>query len=294
MSYKKIIKTITAHRQLEGGGFEVARPFPTKGLELLDPFLLLDEMMPTRYEPGEAIGAPDHPHRGFETVTYVLEGEVEHRDSMGSQDTITSGEIQWMTAGSGIVHSEMPSTNIQTNGGTLHGFQLWVNLPRTNKMDPPKYQAISKEELKAVKGDGWKAKVIAGKIFNTQGSALTKTPILYSHISIEPGVSIEFEIDPELINAGIYVFKGKASVGGNNEEIVAQQLGILDDKPGIVLLKNDSLTEVVELLVMAGSPLDEPVARSGPFVMNTRSELMEAFQDFSEGKMGQITPTGAR
>jgi len=123
-SFKKISEVISAHRQLEGGGFEVSRPFPTKGFELLDPFLLLDEMMPTTYEPGKAIGAPDHPHRGFETVTYVLEGEVEHQDSMGNKDIIGNGEVQWMTAGSGIVHSEMPSVSIQENGGTLHGFQL--------------------------------------------------------------------------------------------------------------------------------------------------------------------------
>jgi len=290
---KTVVETINAHRQLEGGGFEVSRPFPTKGLELLDPFLLLDEMMPTSYSPGEAIGAPDHPHRGFETVTYVLQGEVEHKDSMGNHDTISHGEVQWMTAGAGIVHSEMPSKNIQQNGGTLHGFQLWVNLPKANKMDAPKYQAISDKELQTIERDGWKAKVVAGKILETQGSALTKTPILYAHISIEPGSSTEFEIDPLLVNSGIYVFKGSAVVG-EKTRIDSQQLGVMDKESGAININNPSSEESTELLVMAGTPLDEPVARSGPFVMNTRTELMEAFRDYSEGKMGKIKVSGVR
>ncbi|MEM8748126.1 MAG: pirin family protein [Actinomycetota bacterium] len=161
-SVRPVDRIVAASRTIEGGGFEVFRPFPTADLDLLDPFLLLDEMAPSYHEPGEAIGAPPHPHRGFETVTYVLRGEVEHRDSAGNHGIIGPGDVQWMTAGDGIVHSEMPSERVQREGGVGHGIQLWVNLPASLRRTPPAYQAIDADRIAVGDGDGWSLGVVAG------------------------------------------------------------------------------------------------------------------------------------
>src|SRR5436190_23515550 len=146
-STREVSKLVTAHRQTEGAGFVVRRPFPSAGLSLVDPFLLIDEMGPVAYEPGQAVGAPDHPHRGFETVTYMLDGEFEHEDSAGNRGKLTPGDIQWMTAGRGVIHSEMPSARVREEGGRVHGFQLWVNLPARDKMTAPRYQDVSAAQL---------------------------------------------------------------------------------------------------------------------------------------------------
>jgi redox-sensitive bicupin YhaK (pirin superfamily) len=260
----------------EGAGFGVYRPFPQTELELLDPFLLLDEMEPRTVAPGEAKGAPDHPHRGFETVTYVLEGEVEHRDSQGNRGHIGPGDVQWMTAGAGLVHSEMPSTALQTNGGELHGFQLWVNLPAADKMIRPRYQAISADQIPVVDGDGWRARVIAGSFAGVDGAAKTHTPVTYAHVTVEPGRTATFDLPPEF-NVGTYVFSG------GPRELRTWRRGA----GGIELVAGD---EPLDVLVMAGRPLDEPVARYGPFVMNTRQQLIDAADDFNAGRMGSIAP----
>jgi len=208
----------TAHRQLEGGGFPVRRPFPTTGLDQVDPFLLLDEMGPVDWRPGQAIGAPDHPHRGFETVTYVLAGEMEHADSAGHRGRLGPGDVQWMTAGSGVVHSEMPSPDLLAAGGRMHGFQVWVNLPAADKMIKPRYQEVSGEAIPV--GSGRVA-------FLGQGDR------------------VEFSVP-------------------------------------------DDATERADLLLLAGVPLDEPVVRWGPFVMNSTQQIQTALDDFHAGRMGTI------
>jgi redox-sensitive bicupin YhaK (pirin superfamily) len=200
MTTRNVKSVITAHRQTEGGGFVVRRPFPTGGLPLVDPFLLLDEMGPVDYAPGEAVGAPDHPHRGFETVTYVLEGEMEHQDSAGRRGALGPGDVQWMTAGRGVVHSEMPSRNVQQTGGRVHGFQLWVNLPARDKMMAPRYQEIGRAQIPvAESADGLaKVRVIAGEALGARAVIDTRTPIVYQHWTLAPGARITQPLAPEM------------------------------------------------------------------------------------------------
>jgi len=292
-SIRKVAGVVPATHTLEGAGFEVARPFPTAALEMLDPYLLLDEMGPTVYAPGEAQGAPDHPHRGFETVTYILDGEFEHRDSRGNHGTISSGDVQWMTAGDGIVHSEMPSRKIQEQGGRIHGFQIWVNLPRSDKRATPRYQSIVAPELTTVEGPGWSAKIIAGRLLGVDGPAATHTPIGAAHLIVEPGGSLEIEV-PEDHTAGIYAFMGSGLVGTDQVPMPERSLAVHDRGDGALLVAVPSDTaQNLEALVLTGRPLDEPVARYGPFVMNTRDELIDAFEDFQAGRMGLIAPAGA-
>ncbi len=286
---RPVTDVVPATHTLEGAGFGVARPFPTASLDMLDPYLLLDEMGPTVYEPGQAQGAPDHPHRGFETVTYILDGEFEHRDSRGNHGTIRSGDVQWMTAGDGIVHSEMPSREIREHGGRVHGFQIWINLPRDLKRATPRYQSITGDRLTTITGPGWAAKLIAGTMFGANGPAATHTPIGAAHLTVDPGYTVEIDV-PDGHNAGIYAFRGTALVGSEATLLPTRSLAVHERGPGHLLLT--TTTETLEALVLTGAPIDEPVARYGPFVMNSRDELIEAFDDFQAGRMGSIAPAG--
>ena len=235
--------------------------------------------------PGEFVGAPDHPHRGFETVTYLLEGEVEHRDSNGGRGLISAGGVQWMTAGDGIVHSEMPSRKLQTEGGSVHGFQLWVNLPMSNKRANPRYQTIESDELGLATGAGWTARVIAGSVLGAQGPTDTHTSVNYAHVTLEPGATVAVDL-PNDHNVGVYGFKGSGSVNG--EAVEQRTLAVAGPAGGgLVLVASDA--SPWDVLVMSGRPLNEPVARYGPFVMNTRAEIIEAVEDFNAGRMGSIT-----
>ena len=289
---RPVVAVVTAHHQLEGAGFGVFRPFPTAAFELLDPFLLLDEMEPVDHEPGQAQGAPDHPHRGFETVTYLLEGEFEHRDSMGNHGVIGPGGIQWMTAGDGVVHSEMPSRRIQTDGGRVHGFQLWVNLPASAKRITPKYQGLDADDLAIVEGDGWTVRVVAGSMLGAEGPAVTHTPIAYAHLTVQPGAELRIEAADDH-SAGIYGFKGSGTVGPDATDLPRRTLAVFERVAGdLVVAVPADAEEALDALVLTGRPLDEPVARYGPFVMNTRDELVEAVEDFQAGRMGRIAATG--
>src|SRR3954454_16138410 len=189
---RTVQRVITAHRQKEGGGFTVRRPFPTAGFAMADPFLLLDELGPVDYAPGEAVGAPDHPHRGFETVTYVLEGEGEHEDSAGHRGVIGPGDVQWMTAGRGVIHAEMPSRTLREQGGRMHGFQLWVNLPARDKMMEPRYQEIPRARIpEAAAPDGLaRVRVIAGEALGARAVIETRTPIAYHDWTLAPGAEV--------------------------------------------------------------------------------------------------------
>lgn len=283
---------VPASRTLEGAGFEVFRPFPTAALELLDPFLLLDEMAPKYHQPGEFVGAPDHPHRGFETITYILEGEVEHRDSAGNHGLIGPGDVQWMTAGDGIVHSEMPSRRFQTEGGRGHGFQLWVNLPREAKRATPKYQALAAEDLTTVAGNCWTATIIAGAMLGGQGSAETHTPVGYAHLTLQPGAELRLPVASGH-TAAVYAFAGSGTVGEQAEPLAEHQLAVFEPSSGDVRLGVASgATAALEVMVLTGEPLNEPVARYGPFVMNTQAEIEEAITDYNAGRMGSIPAVG--
>ena len=291
MVQRNVSQVVAAHRQLEGAGFAVYRPFPSTSLEMLDPFLMLDEKEPTDYQPGEAKGAPDHPHRGFETVSYVLEGETEHTDSLGNQGVIRKGDVQWMTAGDGIIHSEMPSQKIRTGGGRVHGFQLWVNLPAIHKRATPRYQAITADQIPVVEGDGWRAIVIAGEVLGARGPAGTHTPICYSHITLTPTGSLELEL-PGDHQIGLYVFNGAGLFGAKQTRVQEHEMAVFEPGDGTVHLSAAHPCSDTEILLMAGRPIGEPVARHGPFVMNTEAEVFQAMKDYEAGRMGKIVPTG--
>jgi redox-sensitive bicupin YhaK (pirin superfamily) len=282
---RDIEKIITAHRQEEGGGFIVRRPLPTRGLELADPFLLVDEMGPVDYGPGEAVGAPDHPHRGFETVTYALEGEFEHEDSAGHRGSLRAGDVQWMTAGGGIIHSEMPSRTIRERGGRVHGFQIWVNLPARLKMTRPRYQEVAGAKLPTAQTPDGKARVrvIAGEALGARAIIDTHTPIVYQDWTIDAGGEVTLPLAADH-RALVYVFEGALQVGGR--EVKDGQLAVLGAGDTVRLRGGPG-----RALLLAGVPINEPVARYGPFVMNSEREILEAVRDFQSGRMGEITRT---
>ncbi len=280
---------VTARRQLEGAGFVVRRPVPTVGLAQVDPFLLLDELGPVDYAPGEAVGAPDHPHRGFETVTYALEGEFEHEDSAGHRGVLQAGDVQWMTAGAGIVHSEMPSRRLREEGGRVHGFQIWVNLPARLKLSRPRYQEIRAADIpRAESADGLASvKVIAGAALGARAVIDTHTPIVFQDWSLAPGADVVTELAAD--HGGVvYVFEGEALVGDGGTGVRDGQLAVLGSGD-VVRLRGASTPG--RLLLLGGVPLRERVARHGPFVMNDESELLQAFEDYRSGRMGEITRT---
>ncbi len=290
---RNIERVTTAHRQLEGGGFVVRRPFPTPGLDLVDPFLLLDEMGPADYGPGEAKGAPDHPHRGFETVTYMLKGQFEHEDSAGHKGTIGAGDVQWMTAGRGVVHSEMPAAPIRERGGRIHGFQVWVNLPARDKMMAPRYQEVPASRIpQAATRDGRaRVRVIAGEALGVRAVIDTRTPIVYQDWSLDPGAAVEQPL-AEGHHAFVYVFEGRAEVGTDGQSLGDGQLGLLGPGDRVRLAAPPGAAGSARMLLLAGQPLREPVARYGPFVMNTESEIRQALSDYRSGRFAEIRRAG--
>jgi len=249
-------------------------------------------MGPVEYGPGEAVGAPDHPHRGLETVTYMLEGEGEHADSAGHRGVIRAGDVQWMTAGAGVVHAEMPSRRILEQGGRVHGFQIWVNLPARSKMTRPRYQSIPSDRLPEARTEDGRAhvRVIAGEALGACAVIETHTPIVYQDWTLRPGADVTVPLGPEL-QGFVYVFKGAARLGETGRELRDGQMALLGAGDAVRLRGPEEGMEPGRLLLLAGVPLREPVARYGPFVMNTRQELIQAFQDFESGRMGEITRT---
>ena len=285
---RPVASIVTAQRSFEGAGFPVRRPFPQPGADLAatDPFLMLDEMGPVEYAPGDAKGAPDHPHRGFETVTYLWDGAMEHRDSTGGGGLLRSGDTQWMTAGAGLVHSEMPTEELLRDGGLMHGFQLWVNLPRAAKLTPPRYQDLTGEKLTFVRtADGrGLVRVIAGEIGGHAGPGATHTPIVYAHATLEPGAHLAAEWSPEW-NALAYVVDGSVRAGRDDQRVDAHQLAVFGDGPVVSLVAD----EHAEVLLFGGRPLREPIAWYGPFVMNTKQEILDSVDLFERGELGRIT-----
>lgn len=288
---RSIAGIVNSIETLEGGGFLVRRPFPKAALSEFDPFLLLDEMGPMEVAPGEAKGAPDHPHRGFETVTYLLSGEMEHKDSRGHSGRLRPGDVQWMTAGAGVVHSEMPSAEFQRTGGRMHGFQLWVNLPRGEKLTKPRYQEIPRERIpKATSLDGLvTVNVIAGEALGQKAVIETHTPIIYLHYQLKPGGVVNQPV-PSDFNVFAYVVEGEGLFGEESERGEDGQMVLFAHDGGEVRIANpaDAKTKL-EVLIIGGVPLNEPIARYGPFVMNTPQEIQQAFEDYRLGRMGVIS-----
>lgn len=284
---RDVLGIVPALSTVEGGGFAVRRSFPTQTLSMVDPFLLLDHMGPSDYAPGKAKGAPDHPHRGFETVTYMLEGTFEHKDSGGNQGRLDAGDVQWMTAGSGLVHSEMPSAEILREGGRIHGLQLWVNLPAKDKMTRPRYQDIRGDTIPEVPLDGGTVRVIAGKVGDVEAVIDTHTPIQYLHIRLGPGGVFEAPV-PAGHQGFVYTIHGQGRLGASHE--------VQEGQCAVLGREGDTLRfEAIgdwSCLLITGVPLKEPVARWGPFVMNTEAEIKQAFADYQAGKFGTIEPEG--
>jgi len=284
ITMRKINRVINSQRTTEGGGFKVRRPFPTSEVEDIDPFLLLDEMGPSDYAPHKALGAPSHPHRGFETVTYLMDGAMVHEDSIGTRAVIKNGGVQWMTAGSGVIHSELPTDDMLALGGRMHGFQLWVNLPADRKMIPPRYQGYEADELTQVKlANGGLIKIVAGEVHGVTGPVETTSPMTYAHAVMQPNDSINWSPDATH-TALVHVFAGAVSVNGTKFE--SGQMVVFERSAGEIRIEADvESDETAQLLIIGGAPLNEPIVRYGPFVMNTRQQIVDAVTDYQAGRL---------
>jgi len=289
---RPVKQLITAPTGYEGEGFPVRRAFAGVDMRDLDPFVHMDQMGEVDYAPGEPKGTSWHPHRGFETVTYIIDGVFDHHDSHGGGGTITNGDTQWMTAGSGLLHIEAPPEWLVQSGGLFHGVQLWVNLPREAKWNPPAYQDIRSGEVGlATSADaGALVRVIAGEVGATHGPGSTYTPMTMVHATIEPGARLDLPWDVDY-NALVYVLGGRGSVG--DEKVAAQtgNLAVLDAGDFVTVRAagtQESRTPAMDVLIIGGRPIREPVAWAGPFVMNTKAEVMAAFEDFQKGRLGTI------
>ena len=287
---RTVLRILDSTKTVEGEGFLVHRSFPTHFLPDIDPFMLLDEMGPMDLAAGEAKGAPDHPHRGFETVTYLLDGRFEHKDSQGHSGKLAPGDVQWMTAGSGVIHSEMPEKEFARTGGRLHGFQLWINLPKRDKMTKPHYQDIPSAKIPvAQSADGRvNVRVIAGESLGKRAVIDTRTPIMYLHFTLEPGATFEQAVSQDF-NAFTYVVGGSGLFGADQQPAQREQVVLFaNDGEKISMRVPDNAPSPLDVLLIAGVPLKEPVARYGPFVMNTKEEINQALEDYRSGRMGKI------
>jgi redox-sensitive bicupin YhaK (pirin superfamily) len=289
---RRVAGIVSAPSFLEGEGFQVRRPFPGIDARLADPFLLLDHMGAVEYAPGEAKGAPWHPHRGFETVTYIIDGAFAHHDSTGGGGLIADGATQWMTAGAGILHDEMPTEELVMKGGLFHGVQLWVNLPRSQKWTPPRYQDIAAGKVALLASDdgGALVRLIAGELAGHAGPGVTWTPITYAHATISPGARLQLPWRPDF-NALVYVLSGRGSAGQEQVSLAEGQLAVFGPGDALTVTADtaqDSRSPGMDVLLLGGRPINEPVVFHGPFVMNTREEIHEAIRDYHAGRLGTI------
>jgi redox-sensitive bicupin YhaK (pirin superfamily) len=286
---RSVARVIQALSTIEGGGFPVRRPFPIPAFSHFDPFLLIDHLGPVHWQPGTALGAPDHPHRGFETVTYVVAGENEHRDSFGNADVLRPGDVQWMSAGGGVIHSEMPTARFHREGGVQEGFQIWVNLPAADKMMTPRYQTLRASDIpRASSPDGRVAvRVIAGESLGRAARIDTRVPIQMLHLTIQPGGVLTQSVPVEQSGL-VYVFKGAARIGSEKREVREGQAALLESGDSVDIAVDADAPDQAELLLLSGKPLNEPVARYGPFVMSTPEQIEQAFRDYQSGRFGVI------
>jgi redox-sensitive bicupin YhaK (pirin superfamily) len=287
------VRSVTlAPRGFEGEGFPVRRAFAGVDLADLDPFVHLDQMGEVEYAPGEPKGTPWHPHRGFETVTYMIDGTFEHNDSNGGGGLITNGDTQWMTAGAGILHIEKPPEALVASGGLFHGFQLWVNLPRSQKFSAPRYQDIRAREVGLIssRDGGALVRVIAGDVAGHSGPGSTYSPMTLVHATLNPGarLSLPWRAD---YNALVYAMAGRGSAGAEGRPIESGQLAVFGQGNTITVAAattQESRSRNLDVLILGGRPIQEPIAWMGPFVMNTREEVMQAFADYQAGRLGSI------
>ncbi|MCW2785794.1 MAG: yhhW 4 [Marmoricola sp.] len=289
---RPVKQIIDAPSGFEGEGFPVRRAFAGVDLRDLDPFIHMDQMGEVEYAPGEPKGTPWHPHRGFETVTYIIDGVFDHHDSQGGGGTITNGDTQWMTAGSGLLHIEAPPEWLVTSGGLFHGIQLWVNLPKAAKWNAPAYQDIRSGQvgLTTSADAGALVRVIAGEVGATKGPGSTFSPMTMVHATVSPGAQLELPWNAEY-NALVYVLSGHGTVGLEKKPLRTGNLAVLGAGDFVTLAgaaNQDGRTPAFDVIVIGGKPIREPVAMAGPFVMNTKAEVMQAFEDFQKGRLGTI------
>jgi len=282
----------TGPRGFEGEGFPVRRAFAGVDLADLDPFVMMDQMGEVEYAPGEPKGTPWHPHRGFETVTYIMDGTFEHADSNGGGGVITNGDTQWMTAGAGILHIEKPPEALIVSGGLFHGLQLWVNLPAALKWSPPRYQDLRATEvgLLASHDGGALLRVIAGELAGRPGPGVTHTPITMVHATLSPGARLTIPWRAEH-NALAYVLSGFGTVGVEQHPVRTGQLAVFGSGDSITLqaaVGQESRSPNLDVVLLGGRPIRESVAWMGPFVMNTRAEVLQAVADYQAGRLGSI------
>jgi redox-sensitive bicupin YhaK (pirin superfamily) len=281
----------TAPKGFEGEGFPVRRAFAGVDLAALDPFIHMDQMGEVDYAPGEPKGTPWHPHRGFETVTYMIDGTFLHQDSHGGGGVIENGATQWMTAGSGLLHIETPPEDLVVSGGLFHGLQLWVNLPSADKMIAPRYQSLEGEQVMLLSSPdgGALIRLIAGDLGEHRGPGSTHTPIVVTHITLAPGARITLPWRPDF-NALAYALSGRGSVGVEAAPFGSGQLAVFGEGDTVTLTAADD--EGLDVYAIGGKPIREPVAAYGPFVMNTKAELQQAFEDFQAGRLGTVPADG--
>ena len=289
---RPVRQVVTAPQGYEGEGFPVRRAFAGVDLRDLDPFVHLDQMGEVEYAPGEPKGTSWHPHRGFETVTYMIDGVMDHRDSHGGGGSITDGDTQWMTAGSGLLHLEAPPEWLVARGGLFHGLQLWVNLPRDAKWSAPAYQPLTSSQVGlATSADaGALVRVIAGQVGQTRGPGSTYTPMTMVHATLQPGARLDLPWEAEH-NGLVYVLSGRGTVGDERRPVAAGQLAVLGAGDHVTVqadASQDSRTPALDVVVLGGRPIREPIAWAGPFVMNTRAEVLAAYEDFQKGRLGSI------
>jgi quercetin 2,3-dioxygenase len=297
------VRSVTlAPRGFEGEGFPVRRAFAGADLADLDPFVHMDQMGEVEYAPGEAKGTAWHPHRGFETVTYIIDGTFEHQDSNGGGGVITNGDTQWMTAGGGILHIEKPPEALVASGGLFHGIQLWVNLPKAQKLVAPRYQDLRGGQVALLTSPdaGALVRVIAGDVDGHHGPGSTYTPMTMVHATVAPGASLTLPWRPDF-NALAYALAGNGTAGVEAVDLATGQLAIFGDGDSVTVAaaprQDERHAAGLDVLLLGGRPIREPVAWMGPFVMNTKAEVVQAYEDFQAGRLGSIpavhgAPTG--
>jgi redox-sensitive bicupin YhaK (pirin superfamily) len=293
---RPVASVTTAPSGFEGLGFPVRRAFAGVPLEALDPFIHMDQMGAVDYGPGEPKGTDWHPHRGFETVTYIIDGTFQHQDSNGGGGLITDGATQWMTAGGGILHIETPPAELVRSGGLFHGLQLWVNLPSADKMAAPRYQSIEGEQSALVSSEdgGALVRIVAGDVAGHRGPGATHTPITFLHATVAPGARLHLPWRPDF-NALAYVLSGSGRAGSEGRPVGEGDLVVFGPGDHLLLQAGDVQSTVspnLEVVVLGGQPIREPVAWYGPFVMNTRAEVLQAVEDYQAGRLG-VVPAGA-
>ncbi|MFD4144052.1 pirin family protein [Streptomyces sp. NPDC058572] len=295
---RPVLAVTTAPSGFEGEGFPVRRAFAGINYQYLDPFIMMDQMGEVDYAPGEPKGTPWHPHRGFETVTYLIDGTFVHQDSNGGGGTIQNGDTQWMTAGSGLLHIEAPPEELVVSGGLFHGLQLWVNLPASDKMMDPRYQDIrgGQVQLLTSPDGGALLRVIAGELDGHQGPGITHTPITMIHATLRPGAQISLPWREDF-NGLAYVLAGRGAVGDERRPVHMGQTAVFGGGGALAVwadsAQNGSHTGDLEVVLLGGLPIREPMAHYGPFVMNSHAELKQAFEDFQAGRLGTVPVTRA-